>query len=181
MPNRNSKRLVIDTSVTSSAGGENATHPTPKLCRECLLAVLKHEHLFVVTDEIWEEWKHHRSSFALEWLTSMHARKLVYRAQEVINNPLRAKIERHAKTDVDKEEMLKDVRLLEAALVTDKSVISLNELDRKRFQSVTPKIGEIRAVLWVNPTFSEEQCSDWLENGCPAEKHRQLGYTNEDH
>ncbi len=130
----------------------------------------------MITEEIWDEWKRHRSSFALEWLTSMRARKLTYRAEEVINDALRAKLERHAKTDVDREEMLKDVRLLEAALATDNFVISLNELDRKRFQSVAPKIGEIRAVVWVNPTLSEEQCFVWLENGCPVEKERQLGY-----
>ena len=176
MPDRNSKRLVIDTSVTSAAGSENAIHPVPKQCRECLLRVLKHEHLFVITEEIWEEWKRHRSSFASEWLTSMRARRLIYRAQEVVNNSLRAKLEKHAKSDMDREEMLKDVRLLEAAIATDKSVISLNELDRKRFQSVASRIGEIRPIVWVNPIFPEEQCLVWLENSCPVEKRRQLGY-----
>jgi hypothetical protein len=89
---------------------------------------------------------------------------------------LRRKIEQHSHNAEDREEMLKDVHLLEAALTTDKLIISLNEVDRKRFQAIAQKIGEIRALIWVNPVLVEEQCIVWLENRCPAEKQRQLGY-----
>lgn len=177
MPSKVTKRLVIDTSVTSAAGGEKATHPTPKQCRECLLAVRKNGHFFVISDEIWEEWKRHRSTFASEWLTSMRARKLIYRIGDATDVDLRAKIARHSENDETKEEMLKDTHLLEAALATDKLIISLNEVDRKSFQAVAHKIGEIRALIWVNPVIDDEQCPIWLQNGCPAEKHRLLGYT----
>src|SRR5437660_6190664 len=74
-----SRRLVVDASVARAAGGEGATHPLSRQCRDCLLAMLHICHRIVMTAEIGAEWKRHRSRFAMTWLTSMEARRKVWR------------------------------------------------------------------------------------------------------
>ncbi len=71
--------------------------------------------------------------------------------------------------------MQKDFHLLEAALETDKTVISLDQTVRTLFAQAAQQVGEIRDVVWVNPDRTvEEQPIVWLQNGAPNEAHRQL-------
>jgi hypothetical protein len=72
--------------------------------------------------------------------------------------------------------MLKDIHLLEAAMVTDWRISSLNELDRERFALLSKSVAEIRDIVWTNPNAQEENCIEWLKKGAPAEAHRKLGY-----
>ncbi len=46
------KRLVIDTDVVRSAGGENATEIRSTICREVLKAILSASHIVVITKDI---------------------------------------------------------------------------------------------------------------------------------
>jgi hypothetical protein len=55
------KRLVIDTDVVGSAGGENATDLRSTNCRDVLKTILSASHLVVITKDILEEWKKHQS------------------------------------------------------------------------------------------------------------------------
>jgi hypothetical protein len=79
MPTKISRRLVIDASVARSSGGEAATYPTSKHCRDFLKATLKICHRVVMTPDIMEEWRAHQSGFARRWRVSMEARKKVER------------------------------------------------------------------------------------------------------
>jgi hypothetical protein len=142
-----------------------------------LEAMRDFEHQVVITPEILEEWKRHRSRFAFRWLTEMFARKLDYRLGDVTNEALREKIMLAAKSERGREEMLKDILLLEAALAADQIVSSLNETDRRRFKSICHVVVEIADVVWVNPDIVAENCIEWLSQGAPAEDHRKLGYS----
>lgn len=72
--------------------------------------------------------------------------------------------------------MYKDACLVEAALVTDRTVASLDERVRSLFHRATDRVGELRAIVWINPELQEETPLLWLERGAPAEAERMLGY-----
>ncbi|MEP7338733.1 MAG: hypothetical protein ABI977_13435 [Acidobacteriota bacterium] len=169
-----SRRLVIDASVARSSGGEDATFPTSKHCRDFLKAALSICHCIVLTPEIQSEWHKHQSNFARRWLVSMFARKKVEQVGSVANQNLRDKIHAAAENEKTRAAMLKDVHLLEAAMATDETIIALDEIVRELFAKASKSVGEIRSVIWVNPDKADEKSLDWLEGGAKAEKKRRL-------
>jgi hypothetical protein len=68
--------------------------------------------------------------------------------------------------------MLKDVHLLEAALATDKRIISNDDRARNSFRPIP----DVRLVLWVNPSRPEEKAVEWLNSGAGIESYRRLGH-----
>ena len=175
MKTGNSKRLVIDTDVAQAAGSETATHPRAKHCRDFLQEVLLLGHSVVMTQEISNEWKRHRSSFARRWRVSMDARKKVYRVNAPVDEELRNKIEKTATNQDEIEDMQKDFHLLEAAWATDQTIISLEEIIRQLFARAAQRVGEIRDIVWVNPERTEEEEPlVWLQNGASPDDHRKL-------
>lgn len=177
MPRKASRRLVIDASVAHASGRENATHPTSKNCCAFLKAVLGICHRVVITPDILQEWKKHRSNFASAWLSQMYGRKKVDDdVGDTTNSELRNKIKRNAASEKSRDAMLKDIHLIEAAKVTDQTVISLDETVRNLFAVAAHHIGEMRSIVWVNPDKAEEQPVSWLEKGAQPEKKRLLGF-----
>ncbi len=158
-----------------ASGGENATHPTSKYCRDFLLAVLTICHQIVITPDVAEEWGRHQSNFARKWRVSMVAKKKLHIIRIEQSKELRDKIENAAKTENQKKAMLKDAHLIEAALAADKIVFSLDEIVRDLFSEATGNIRELRDILWANPDKEEDQCIIWLEGGARVEKKRLLG------
>ena len=175
MNERDSKQLVIDTDVSRSAGGESATHPRAIKCRDFLSAVKQQNHKIVMTRQINDEWKRNQSRFARRWRLSMDARKKVVRINPSENEQLQNKITTTTHDENEIEVMQKDFHLLEAALKTDKTVISLDQTVRTLFAQASQQVGEIRDIIWVNPERTEEeQPITWLQSGAPSEPHRQL-------
>ena len=75
----------------------------------------------------------------------------------------------------DIEALRKDFHLLQAALATDQTVISLDETIRGLFKRASQQVGEIRNIIWVNPDrTAEEHPIVWLQNGAPPEACRRL-------
>lgn len=174
MPARVSRCLVIDASVARASGGEGATHPTSKRCRDFLTAVRRICHRVVMTPEIGREWKEHQSNFTRQWRVSMQARRKVYRVDVALNDMLYDKVKQEAANDNVREAMVNDLHLIEAALITDRTVVSLDENARHLFAQAAQKVGELRNVAWVNPDAADEQPIRWLEEGARPEKNRQL-------
>lgn len=178
MANRNSKRLVIDTSIARSAGGENAVHPQSKDCRDFLLAVLSICHKIVVNPEMKEEWNKHESKFFRKWRVEMVAkRNFIYVDQKDENFlDIKTQIENFAKTYENREAMEKDCFLLELALAHDKIVVSNDEKVRNLFREISTKVIEISDVNWINPIKPEEIPIEWIKDGANLEYKRSLGY-----
>lgn len=175
MRSRHSKRLVIDTDVAQASGDEDATDPRAINCRDCLKGVMTQNHRIVMTRKISNEWKRHQSRFALEWRMSMDARRRVDRIDPPEYDELQDKVTNTADNKDEIEVMQKDLHLLEAALATDKTIISLDETIHTLFAQASQRVGEIRDIIWVNPDrTTEEQPITWLQNGAPPEAHRQL-------
>ena len=89
---------------------------------------------------------------------------------------LREKLDSVAHSDNARDAMYKDACLIEAALVTDRAVASLDEQVRALFRRATDQVGELREIVWVNPEREEEKPLLWLRNGAPADLERMLGY-----
>ncbi|MEA5533324.1 hypothetical protein [Crocosphaera sp. XPORK-15E] len=178
MKNKTSKLLVIDASIARSCGGENARHPTPKNCRDFLKAVLELDYSMVMTSELKQEWDKHQSTFARKWRVSMIAKKKFKYYENVTLDELRKQIEECAENYKKREAMWKDICLLEAAIITDKIVISLDEKVRQYFSEVSKDIPEIGIIIWLNPAKNKDQVIIWLEDGAVLEQERQMRYYN---
>jgi len=172
MSSAESKRLVIDASVATSTGerGERGER-----CQAFLRVMIDETyHRLVMTREIGEEWDKHSHPFARVWRRSMNAKRRVDRPNEYHDAVFCLKIERASQSEKALVSMEKDLRLIEAARVTDNRVISLDDTARKFFSAVSSQVGELRDILWVNPANEDETSTQWLTDGAPIEEQRQL-------
>jgi hypothetical protein len=72
--------------------------------------------------------------------------------------------------------MIKDVHLLEAASVTDNSIISMDENVHDLFKDASSKVGEIRTILWTKPDKDYEDIIRWLEEGAELKEEWKLAW-----
>lgn len=178
MSKKNSKVLVIDASVARSAGPPGATHPTSSNCRNFLQNVLLICHRVAMTKEIREEWDKHESRFASEWLRRMIAKRKLYPVKNLVSDDeLWTALENIAQTDQQRVQIVKDIHLLEAALVSDKIIVSLDEnTARTYFNKAAQTIVKLQTITWVNPDRIEEEAPiAWLKGGAKPDKSRLLG------
>ena len=176
MRSRDSKRLVVNASVARAASGEEAAASVSINCTE-FLETFRDEcpHHVVMTPELSEEWEENQSKFAATWLRLMIARKRFDYIEPPVNQALRHEIEGTATSESEIGDMRKNFHLLDAALATDQTVVSLDETVRGLFARATQRVGEIRDIVWVNPEYNEEEEPLlWLQNGAPPEEHRKL-------
>jgi hypothetical protein len=180
------KQLVIDASVArSSCDSPDAEYPidvhrrTPFHCRDFLGAVLKSCHQVVMTPDIREEWNRHKSRYSHKWRKKMmDKRRLLFKPEPDRNKKLWDFLEKMAKTDREHHEITKDICLLEAALASDRIIISLDEnTARKYFNEAAFTFELLRSIAWLNPDKIEaEQPIAWIQADCPFEEQRLLGY-----
>ena len=104
----------------------------------------------------------------------MDARRRVDRIDPPAYDELRDKVTGTTTDEDEIENIEKDFHLLQAALATDQTVISLDETIRHLFVRASEQVGEIRNIIWVNPDKAEEQPIAWLQNGAPPEPRRCL-------
>ena len=175
MAKKASRRLVIDTSVARAAGTEESTHPTGRNCREFLKAVLRVCHRLVMTADLAEEWAKHQSSFTRKWRVQMFARKKQVSPEPDPDASLDDAIGRLDVAHAERERMRKDCLLIEAALASDKSVVSLEESVRELFSAASRSVRALRQIVWVNPDRKQDQPLQWLEQGAHSEPKRMLG------
>ena len=176
---KDSKRLVIDADVARSASQQetDTAVSVAHQCRNLLLTVFTACHSIVMTQAIYDEWQHHQSNFAREWYVRMKRRghKVVWIKDTTTNERLHQRIRQLADNEKHRDAMLKDVHLLEAALQTDGIIISRDAV-RQLFVALAIREGEIRRIIWINPTIDYEQVIIWLNNGAPYDEKRTLGY-----
>ena len=188
----NSKSLVIDTNVVRSASDQPQSYNqelseilTFNNCYHFLNTVLDSEHKIFMTQEIRDEWYKRRqdtgkpyiSLFSQRWYREMIDREKVIEDLIAPDDLLKERVINTAKPEAvkQKEDILKDYFLLEAALASDKTVISLDDKTaRKLFSQASQNIDEIKEIVWVNPDKSEEKPIEWLMNGALAETERFL-------
>jgi hypothetical protein len=177
MGTKESKQLVIDASVAGSCGGNRPKHPRAINCRTFLQTVEQLEYRIAMSNGIRDEWQNHPSDFATLWLARMVGKKRFVKIDPPLDEELWSKIPDTAVSEKQRGEMIKDILLLEAALESDRRVVSLDEnTARKYFSRAAKTIPKLREIVWVNPDKPEEKPIEWLQAGAPAEDFRMLGY-----
>ena len=166
---------MIDASVARASGGEGAAHPTAAATRDFLQAVLTICHKAVMTPAVRDEWDKHQSNFARKWRSSMVARKKLKLLNLEEREDLRHQIELENIPRMQKNAMLKDCHLIEAAIMTGRSIIALDIAARNLFGEASENILEIQNILWINPTTDQEHVMAWLE-GAADQADWQLGH-----
>ena len=110
----------------------------------------------------------------------MFARRKVRYVEIIEDNTLRERVLRTANSASERQALLDDLLLVEAALVTDRTVASLDEHVRTLFRQAADQVGELRTVVWVNPEREPEREEDdpilWLRRGAPADPNLMSGY-----
>ncbi len=168
--------LVIDTNILRAAGNEDATEEQSIACRQLLKKVLTDKRYgVVISASIRQEYNKHKSKTAHDWLFNMQRQK---RQLDLGNysSKLRTAVKGSALVEKARTEMAKDVHLVEAALATDKRIISRDDKARGYFANLSVPVIKIRKIIWVSLSTNErdEQVIQWLDGGALAEKHRTL-------
>lgn len=164
---RNRKILVVDANVARSAG--TTENPMSKRCRNTLQEILTICHKIIFSEEIKEEWNQHSSLFSQRWLSSMCAKKKFIYQKNTHDQQLRGAIAQLTMTDKQKEELLKDVPFVEAALQGDGIIISQDEKAHELMEIAARSIPQLTKIAWFNPVEQEEETTlEWLQDG--AEK-----------
>ena len=172
MAKQRPRQLVIDADIVNSAS--EAKYPISSTCRRFLDTVLDVGHHVVMTKAIREEWHRHMSRYSKRWRRRMWARKRVVKIIGERNEILRGRIS--ASVSQDQQAMVaKDVHLVEAALATDQLITSRDERVRSALRTASNNVGELKRIVWVNPTRGDEKPIDWLRDGAKTEEHRLLG------
>ncbi len=168
-----SRRLVIDASVASAASLKE--HPVSRACRDTLLAVLNICHRMVMTKDISDEWGRHQSGFSLRWQRTMNAKKKIIRIEVGRHNALRERLAQLQLDRQSRENILKDVHLVEAALATDHAILSLDRTARVCFRQAAKAVGILKPLVWLDPSSPDHQTVEWLEQGAVSGSKRTLG------
>jgi hypothetical protein len=105
----------------------------------------------------------------------MIARKLTLFLDDVRDEHLRERIRGSAAKPSDWRALEKDCHLVEAALKADQIVVSRDEVVRRLFRGICPRVEELRPILWANPEAEEEGTIEWVRAGAKPEKARRLG------
>jgi hypothetical protein len=149
MKRGSSLRIVIDASVARSAG--ETEHPVSSACRKYLLAVLEKCHRAVVTDDILEEWDRHQSNFTRKWRRSMAARKKPLSTVE----PTPVNLDLEAFSEVHRAAVEKDLRLLEAAIATDRVIATRDDAFRVALGTTRRGRSVRDRLTWHNPVTDD--------------------------
>jgi hypothetical protein len=174
-----SRCLTIDASIVLAAGEKE--EGSSSSCRRVLQEILSVCHKVVITDAIRDEWVKRPvergkrpSKFGLIWRGSMTARKKIVRLTPLPDSGLREKIDKLTLSDEDRTEIEADLHLIEAALATDRIVLSLDREIVRLLRGICSEIGELRQVNWVDPVADCDDTLAWLRAGAKRERKREL-------
>ena len=166
-----SRRIVVDASVLAPTGPPEG----PRCWRFLRTFRKKTSHRIVFSRELREECRRHETLFSKQWLTSMYAARRVDDHDATTDEDLRLAIRRVPGKEAERQAMLKDAHLLEAALATDRAIASRDERLRGLLRAKISHLRAVRPVVWVNPGREEEDAVAWLIQGAKAEAQRRLG------
>ncbi|MGE7657382.1 hypothetical protein C6345_18460 [Bacillus sp. LNXM12-2] len=150
---------IIDACVLTSAS------PKTEISRrvaDFLEIFLQTENEIGMTEDLKKEWFDHQSTFTAKFYSRLYNKRRIIEIpdHETVEN-LRLKI--HSIKDKQRVmATLKDMHLLEAAILKDKFIISLDDKARNNFNHFYNCIPGISDVCWLNPSNKKEEPIKWL-------------------
>jgi len=165
---RRKNRFVVDASVVRAAG--SSEHPTSSACRSLLFRIRSVCHHVVLTPELKEEWDRHESQVSQQWRASMRSLRKVDDLNPATEDALRDLITSRMGLANERQQMQKDLRLIEAALEADLIVVSLDNRARTAFANLARYSKVLCSVKWINPVDDRERLTAWLEGRATADR-----------
>ncbi|MCC6575446.1 MAG: hypothetical protein IT462_16840 [Planctomycetes bacterium] len=165
--------LVVDSCVAQSAG-HNETSTRAISCRDILQGILAISHQIAFVPRLLEEWRPHRSGFTAKWLIQMYGRKKVIVKEFENAELLAARIEqplaeKHAGDEPQQTAILalvrKDTCLVEAALIAEKMVISVDQRVWNHLVGVVDDVPELKGLSIISPEGDRIELNEWLNGG----------------
>lgn len=174
-------RIVVDTCVAMSAGfsGSSARH-----CLDTLEAVRTQGHCLVMNQPIHDEWLRevegrpeysfalHLSLYAYYWYTYMRSFRRVVDVHFCQRPDLLACILQSADASAATA-INKDYPLIDAAIATDRRIVSLDDKMRHIMGRLSDEIVELTVILWVHPVTHDAPA--WLTAGAQDVESFHLG------
>ncbi|WP_375416044.1 hypothetical protein [uncultured Hymenobacter sp.] len=154
---------MIDTNIARAAS--ESEHPTSDACRRLLELMIENEHKVVLSYSQYQEWLKHNSRFTKLWLRRMASEKLWHVLSPEPDSGLTDRTHKVECSDAARQEMLKDVHLLENALATDEIVLSLETNVFHLFCTHAQVLKISRPVAWVSPTDAAPAGVAWVAAG----------------
>ena len=140
----------------------------------------KTEHKIIMTKELKNQWDMVNSMVANQFLSAMASRQRIERLNFIKNN-IRNEFQNLNCPQNIRVPLERDIHLIEAALDTDKVVISKDKKARLNFCIISDDLEDIKGIMWADPTMIEENAIIWLKNGMPKDKNKNLNSTNKDY
>lgn len=113
-------------------------------------------HRVVVTSELEREWAVHRSRFFVMWMSWMKRKGKLATFADCRRDDLRTAIgQLDGPTNAERDAMLDDVHLVEAALVADRRIVSFDREARALFEDFASELPDAGSVVWLDPTLGD--------------------------
>ncbi|QOZ92910.1 hypothetical protein EU243_15105 [Bacillus velezensis] len=150
---------IIDACVLTSASPKTQVS---KRVAAFLDIFLKTKNKIGMTEDLKKEWFDHKSTYTAKVFGMLkNQRRIIKISDHETVEDLRTKIQ-NIKDKQRVEAILKDMHLLEAAILTDKFIISLDNKARNNFNHFYNCVPGIPDVCWLNPSDENEKATEWL-------------------
>lgn len=94
----------------------------------------------------------------------MFGHKRVSQIEPHEDQPTRRGIEQHL-SSAEQTVVEKDLLLIDAALASDRNILSLDERTRRLLRGLAVQVRQLRRLHWVSP--NDDGCLDWLAEQSP--------------
>jgi len=95
----------------------------------------------------------------------MSGRDKLSEIREPEREALRSQLKQLGLTESQWKAVARDIPLIEAALATDRVVVSCDDTARNSFHGLASRCPELSSVAWVNPSEDPENVLRWLAEG----------------
>ena len=145
-------RYVVDASVAGAANRRRAGEAaTARRCRTYMLTIMTACHRIVMTDDLKREWDHRGSNWSKDFYLQMVRKGKVRWVVPEDCSAIEASIDDSDLSDPQKHAMLKDIRLVAAALPASRRIVTLDQTSIDLFGLLSESVGRLEVLVWTNP------------------------------
>ena len=105
----------------------------------------------------------------------MVARRKVWSAKTARHELLRTKVDGAQLTKANRNAVTKDLHLVEASLMADGIVISIDRSAHDSFSALASSVKQLKSIAWVDPTVDPERLQFLLRSGRELPREFRLG------
>ncbi|UKS30056.1 hypothetical protein LOZ80_14405 [Paenibacillus sp. HWE-109] len=162
------RSFVVDACIARSSGHNEK--PVSTNCRVLLEVLLDSHNIVCFNKELSMEWNTHQSSFARKWRTSMVARRKIKFIDNCENIQLRELLINYVTSEKNRLAAMKDIHLVEIALISDKVVLSNDDTVRTIFWDSMKNVSMLKEIIWFNPVDQFSFVIEWIKDGAKISK-----------